>query len=396
MITLFFQTVLREIFVFLRISKSLREWLRLPREDVLHAPQHMARLRRNGGFPDDSIEVIDEGVRVSIPVEAFGSASVEDSSVSRVLSESYFLFPRFLYRLRLARVFVSGTEIAILNSADYLLVSLCRGKVPTRLNPVFRRGFFRESRRIDGRTLLLNIPESRVFYHVLFDLAPQIDVVSRSSLSIDAIDHILIPRAMSGWALEILEFAGVELEKVIVAEDSTMYSFEELVIPSLKDNNYVPHPKEIGFLREKIEAMRVVRQRGDGKKFYFCRGDASRRKILNENEVIEALESNGFESLALGNLSLREKVSLLECAECVVGLSGSSFGNLIFLPEGCRVLEIFAPGFVYPTYAILAHYCGLKYDFVEVTGADNREPMDSLNLDPVQVVEWVKRGSLHE
>lgn len=76
------------------------------------------------------------------------------------------------------------------------------------------------------------------------------------------------------------------------------------------------------------------------RRLYLSRAGASRRHVLNENEVLRTLRPFGFECVHPEALSVREQVLLFSQAAHVVAPSGAALTNMLFMPPGGRVLII--------------------------------------------------------
>ncbi|MEY8767056.1 glycosyltransferase family 61 protein [Francisella philomiragia] len=64
------------------------------------------------------------------------------------------------------------------------------------------------------------------------------------------------------------------------------------------------------------------------------------RKITNINELELLMHKRGFEFVNTAGLSLEEQISLFQHAEYVVGPSGASFTNIIFMRPGTNVINL--------------------------------------------------------
>ena len=81
------------------------------------------------------------------------------------------------------------------------------------------------------------------------------------------------------------------------------------------------------------------------KKIFIDRSDATSnhsefRKILNEQEIIEKLKSDGYKAIRLADISFNEQVKTFFNAEKIIGLHGAGFANLIFCKPNTEILEI--------------------------------------------------------
>lgn len=79
------------------------------------------------------------------------------------------------------------------------------------------------------------------------------------------------------------------------------------------------------------------------RKLYLSRGQIGRRRIVNEDEVLEALAPLGFTSVRPETLSMQEQVKLFSQASHIVGSAGAAFTNMLFAPPGARVVLLQNP-----------------------------------------------------
>lgn len=97
------------------------------------------------------------------------------------------------------------------------------------------------------------------------------------------------------------------------------------------------------------------------RRIYVTRSDTKKRRIANEAALLPVLKRHGFESIAPGQLSLREQAALFASAQAVAGPHGAGLTNILFSPPGTRVLEIFPANKVKNTYFLLAKSLDQKY-----------------------------------
>jgi len=71
-----------------------------------------------------------------------------------------------------------------------------------------------------------------------------------------------------------------------------------------------------------------------------------RRKLMNENLLVEKLIENGFEEVFCENLSMIEKIQLFKQADQIVGAIGGGMCNLLFSPSSTKVVCIVSPYFL--------------------------------------------------
>jgi capsular polysaccharide biosynthesis protein len=87
------------------------------------------------------------------------------------------------------------------------------------------------------------------------------------------------------------------------------------------------------------------------KKIFISREDAENRKIINQNELLMALQ--GWETITLDNLSIKEQVKIFAEATHIVAPHGAGLINLLWCDPKTKVYELTHRDFikkkVYPT-----------------------------------------------
>ena len=97
------------------------------------------------------------------------------------------------------------------------------------------------------------------------------------------------------------------------------------------------------------------------RRVYVSRESAKWRRIVNEPALIDMLCSLGFEVVKCELLSFADQVRIFSHAEIIVGAHGAGLANIMFSPEGSKVVEIAHPDWPSPDYYILAANLGHKY-----------------------------------
>lgn len=122
------------------------------------------------------------------------------------------------------------------------------------------------------------------------------------------------------------------------------------------------HPRSISALAELCAKIPAVLN--PARRIYISRGDADRRRIANEDELVEQLEARGFVSVKLRGLSAAEQIGLFREADIVVGPHGMGLTHIIAGQNLGRVIELFHPNAGTDAYALIARAAGMDYDFV--------------------------------
>jgi tetratricopeptide (TPR) repeat protein len=109
------------------------------------------------------------------------------------------------------------------------------------------------------------------------------------------------------------------------------------------------------------------------KRIYISRGQAAFRRLVNEAEIEALLAARGFVAVRLEEMSFSDQLALFSQAEAVIGPHGAGFTNLIFAPQGTKIIEFFPPGPMPGYYRAIAENLGQAHDWIA------GEAVESLN-----------------
>ena len=222
-----------------------------------------------------------------------------------------------------------------------------------RNNIVFSKGTPRKLKNLNGLTLslLTGGGANSNYWHWLFDVLPRLYLCSKM-IKIQDIDYFLLPDILKKFQIETLDFLNISKSKRLSSEVYRHIKAEELIVTdhpvvvtgnSTVDNNNQP-AWIAKWLRNTFVNEKLVSDSNEKKKIYIDRSDKSEqnplRTIANEEEVKQVLKEKNFTEVKLHEISFKDQVNLFYNAECVVGLHGAGFANLVFSKEGTKVIEL--------------------------------------------------------
>ena len=120
-------------------------------------------------------------------------------------------------------------------------------------------------------------------------------------------------------------------------------------------------------------------------RIYLSRSGALRRRVANEEALVESLRSFGFTTVRPETLSMREQVSLFQRAEVIVAPHGAALGGLIFAPRA-KILVLYPernPGEYFFTMArrVGAQHFALIHDYYSEEDALDDFPVDLTRME---------------
>lgn len=115
------------------------------------------------------------------------------------------------------------------------------------------------------------------------------------------------------------------------------------------------------------------------RRLFVGRGGASRRRLVNEADIVARLAVDGFEQVDPGALDFERQVRLFSEAEAIVAPHGAALSGLVFAAPGIAVVELRSERHI-ALYADMAAAAGQRYAAVPARTLDGAED-DPLHRD---------------
>jgi hypothetical protein len=177
--------------------------------------------------------------------------------------------------------------------------------------------------------------------------------------------HFYVGSPLRRYQVESLELLGIPREHVIehaVAADRTLVAIAD------RRQGY-----DSDFLLFADRHLAPERRASSGRRLYVSRGSAQHRRLLNEDECVNALaERFGVERVATSELPLADVIALFRGASLVVGPHGAGLTNAAFSPAHCPVVELAPDTFWDSIYAQLASVKGQRYGLLRGPASGGR------------------------
>ena len=127
------------------------------------------------------------------------------------------------------------------------------------------------------------------------------------------------------------------------------------------------------------------------RKLHVSRGKAKRRKIINENKLIDILQHNGFQTVFLEDYSLEEQIILLSEAKVIISAHGAGLTNIIFMNKETTVIELKAYNNDYWCFYSLARLSGLKYKYLLCESDHYNHRNANIRVDISKITELIHK-----
>ncbi|SHO64486.1 glycosyltransferase family 61 protein [Algoriphagus zhangzhouensis] len=144
---------------------------------------------------------------------------------------------------------------------------------------------------------------------------------------------IFIPERLKGYSyikdsLEILGYQPFYISSDVKLTVGELISYQRTA-PSF---NY--HTQIINRVRQEFSPSPTQKR-----KIYISRMKASKRRIVNEVELISKLEEFGYEIHHFEDYGLRDQILLMSEASHLVSMHGAGLTNMLYMSSGSKVME---------------------------------------------------------
>jgi hypothetical protein len=163
------------------------------------------------------------------------------------------------------------------------------------------------------------------------------------------------------FVLEFLDLFGVNKEDILLVDGETSYSsvFISNSFTHDFDSNLPPRKEVYELFQKLVNTHKSSFTNTKPKKIYISRRSwihndfsnigtnyTTRRKLENEDGLVNLLKLKGFEEVFTENMSTIEKLDLFSNAEMVVGCIGGGLCNVLFSPKETKLITIASPIFL--------------------------------------------------
>jgi hypothetical protein len=235
---------------------------------------------------------------------------------------------------------------------------------------------------------------ARNYYHWVVDALPRLFII-REKLH-DSI--VLLPRNARRYMYESVQLfkpkGTLELKKHTYARVKNLYLPRPVADSGRHDGAVLMGLKKfilsgLGRQTDKVTT---------GERIYISRANQRARRIRNELAVQDLLKSYDFSAVYFENMPFEEQLNIMRNAKYVVSNHGANLTNILFMPEGGKILEInrnISPNLCYYS---LASSIDLDYFYqfcpIACEHSDNHDSADLL-VDIDKLRENVEMMLLH-
>lgn len=226
------------------------------------------------------------------------------------------------------------------------------------------RGFSPES--FDCAVLLYN-RWNRGYYHWTVETLTLLQGVRTFEERTGVSPKLIVGPDPNRFQLQTLEMLGYG-EDDLINWDCMKAKVERLIVPSMRRelNRGTVSPIAYQWLRDQMRSAvsnTAYVSEDVSKRVYISREDAPRRRIVNEDEVLDVLHEYGFEKYVLSDHNVAEIIDLFIQADIIVGPHGAGLTDIMYTDD-VTVVELFRSNDVRPTYYVLSEHLDHRYRYL--------------------------------
>lgn len=196
---------------------------------------------------------------------------------------------------------------------------------------------------------------------------------------------VAYPLLNTAYEQDVLALIGFRQDQIL---DSRFHkiSFDTCLLGDSDDWCY-PNVADVMSLKKHIEGRITIRYT-DQNRIYVRR--AGRRRIINEEALIELLLRYDFTIIEDVPRSIAEQVSIYRNADFILGPHGASFTNIIWCKPSAHLFELFNADYMPDCFLYLSQLLGLRYS-AYCSGETVPNTKDALMADIIVSVSEVEK-----
>lgn len=193
---------------------------------------------------------------------------------------------------------------------------------------------------VEEECLWLGGPAPANYYHWVIDTLPRL-LALRACKGLWPGRRLLVCAELTGYMRESLDLLGVPADMLLPVAEPTWLR-RVYAVSDVSTYGHV-HPVALAALRNAFLPMvpDAAPPTGPDRRILVLRGDAARRRLLNEAAVADWATARGFEAVTLTGMGFLEQVRLFRGARFVLGAHGAGLTNLVWAEPGrCALIEL--------------------------------------------------------
>lgn len=195
------------------------------------------------------------------------------------------------------------------------------------------------------------------------------------------LDKVILPPNRSEAMDESLNMLGLKPDDFLIYNENQPIFVKQLTV--MQTDRFRPE-----LLRLVPAAYGVDEVGAPYKRIFISRAKASRRKLINEEDIWSLLEPYGFQRVFMEELTFREQVKLMQETSVLIAPHGAGMTNMMFCPSGAQIVEIADLSFPNPNFYAVASAMKHQYWIINAQSVGDEHPLEKdMSVNPVTIKE---------
>lgn len=235
---------------------------------------------------------------------------------------------------------------------------------PNRFRGKFKRFSF-NSTTATGVTALLGVYSANCnnYFHFWADTIADLWFLRESGIDLENIDFFVMPYGHYPWQRQILDICHIPMDKVMPLSEFTQQQCQELILPVRPKGGLISPTWLIQAIREMAGWTSTTGNNGN-RLIYISRLDAQRRRLINEQQVIDYLHNQGFEIHQCSDFSVQEQQELFAQAKVIIAPHGAALTNIAWCSPGTLIVELIPENHLNPCFRDMCQMNRLEHDVI--------------------------------
>jgi hypothetical protein len=222
--------------------------------------------------------------------------------------------------------------------------------------------------KIEKNPVFFFIYNTDNYYHFIYDTLPYLISFRELKNEIKELKLLMnYPNFQSNklysFVVEFLEILGINSSDIIISDKDTLYT--DIYVSSSYthgfDSNLPPRSEVYGLYKEIVNIVntKFIDDKEYPSKIYISRRTwinnddsnigtnyTSKRKLVNEDDLVKLLNSTGYVEVFSENLSTIDKIKMFSKAKYIIGAIGGGLCNVLFSNEDTELIALVSPTFL--------------------------------------------------
>ena len=284
------------------------------------------------------------------------------ANVQQDLQITYDIEEKKIFELK--NVFISpegiifkNLKIFVPSLASTLLLNLIGYSFLARQFMGFRKPFV----KFDKPVIVAHDQWSQNYYHWVIDLLSKLllpGVEMRKCI-------LLVPEYSADFMMPTLEALGyANFYKI---KDNSIIQAKTVFLPDRTAVGNLQNPPLLATLRDRLIEALHPRSSQPTRRVYVSRSKSPKRRLLNEQKVVEMLKKYEFEHVYFEQLAFLQQIELMQQTKVLIGVHGANLVNTLFLQKDSIVVELMNAEFTNLVYYKMASTLELPYYLLACT-----------------------------